>query len=648
MPDESVVIKFGTTGADEAKTKILGVSSAFQKLSGDLQASVGFIQQQAKATQEAGAIHERAGKSVERHGDSHTHMSHKVRGAAHIVTGSVGAMAGSIDSEFGKIIGSIGMGAHMMRYFGTSVALAVVGLEAITTVLEHYIKKVKESIEFQTKLNMAVRAQDLGAARGMLQQAAEAQERYAETQKRANQEVIGGKSAFETVVAYWSNYFGPTQDEMKEKTDKSREAFAKLFELLGRPKLEVEVLTEQAKLAKEQSRLDEERAQTAGDIISAMSKEQAATEALTRAQINLTRAEEEQKAKALEAALAPADVVAAQRDASAKKIAAMEASAGVQRESSAAASEKKILGFAREAMTESLGAFKTYNDAKLSMAEAATADELAQIEVYSMNAEDKARSTERVKEAAAKAGATLRIDAINQEVAAWKHLAAEYPNNIEVQRAAQSKLNELGLQRLNIEKETNAKIVAERQSLIQKLKAQEAEKAAIGGTIEQKAVADLRKAGYTQITAEMVKSQAENRKKWGEYFSMQFDVMGASLSPEQFEYMQETAGMEKRRRKADVSTFGAVSYAGQERRASYGFGVSPEDMVSDYTGVGGEGVGTAKAMESAFKEVQTQVKTSLDDIKRMLSGEEVGGHNLANVITDMVVRKIEFEAARAA
>lgn len=281
------------------------------------------------------------------------------------------------------------------------------------------------------------------------------------------------------------------------------------------------------------------------------------------------------------------------------------------------------------------------NGAKMKMIEETEAVALANLD-KDQNAADVAVETERIKEEAVRKGAETRTATVDAEIALWSRLAAEYQGNAEIQIKAQEKINEASLKRLDIERDTNRKIIADRQAVVEAMKKQETEKAGIGATLEDKAVASLKKQGISQITSATVKAEATRLMAWGEYYAKQYDL-GQSLTAEQLQFAKEYQGAAGGLRKSGLSTGSgtstAISLAEQSRGAAYGFRVSPEEMVYKS---GAAVTDVAKVMG----EIPNQVKKALDDVGKLITGTQVGGQSLANTIADMIVRKLEFEAAR--
>ncbi len=248
-----------------------------------------------------------------------------------------------------------------------------------------------------------------------------------------------------------------------------------------------------------------------------------------------------------------------------------------------------------------------------------------------------------IKEDSARRTAEVRKNSLDAETAMWVRFAAMYSDNADVQIKANEKILESTTKRAEVEIDTNKKIIADRTAMVEKMRQQETEKAGIGATLEDKAIASLKKQGISQITSSTVKAEASRLMAWGEYYAKQYDL-GGSLTDEQLAFAKEYQGAAGKLRSTGLGTGGygvgrSISLAEQARGAAYGFRVSPEEMV--YSGAGGP-----TDVAKVISEIPKQTQKALNDIKAMLAGEGVGGANLANTIKDMIVRALEFEAAR--
>ncbi len=288
---------------------------------------------------------------------------------------------------------------------------------------------------------------------------------------------------------------------------------------------------------------------------------------------------------------------------------------------------------------------ETFASVRLKQIEEQEAVELARIDDGGQDKAEAIERGERVREESTRRAAEVRAAALNAEIATWTKLASEYRDNADVQVKANEKIMAASAKRLDVEMDTNRKIIENRKGMIDKLRQQETERAGIGATLEEKAVQSLKKQGVTQITSDMVKLEASRLMAWGEYYAKAYD-MGGALTEEQFGMAREYQGVAKGLRKTGLGTGAtgtarAIGLAEQERGAAYGFRVSPEEMIS------GAGV-SATDVAKVFAEIPKQTKQALEDIEKMLTSNETGGRNLANMITDMIVRKLELDAQRQA
>jgi hypothetical protein len=304
---------------------------------------------------------------------------------------------------------------------------------------------------------------------------------------------------------------------------------------------------------------------------------------------------------------------------------------------------------AEVAMERKLKVDKATSDMSVKLLEAREAEELAVLSTSEDTKAEVAERTEQIKESSVRQTAATRMAVLDEEIAGWVRMAALYQDNAEVQVKANEKILESTSKRAAIEIDTNRKIIDDRKQMVEKLKQQEQEKAGVGASLEEKALSSLKKQGFSSINSQMVKAEASRLYQWGEYYAKEYD-RGGALSPEQLEYARDWQGIAQKMR--DVGEGGggmyaqtvgqiyeggtgrAIGAAERARGAAYGLRspYSPSVSTSD--------------VSTVISEIPKQTKKALEDIKSMLAGEGVGGASLANTIKDMIVRALEFEAAR--
>ncbi len=305
---------------------------------------------------------------------------------------------------------------------------------------------------------------------------------------------------------------------------------------------------------------------------------------------------------------------------------------GIQLEEEQAKSAERI----QQDQTRSL---RTWADARLSIIKGEAQERLATIETSSMDEEEKVKASESVKEEEVRRGAGVRIGTIEQEIGMWQQLSAQYSENAELQRRANEQIQGLSLERLKIEQDVNSQILADRRAMVEKLRQIEREKAGVGGTLEEKAIARLGQRGVKAFTQQDIQAEVQAMIGQARETTMQYGFGGA-VTAEQFQQARELAGPMGRLRQLG-GTPGEALYLSQQRQgAAFGMRVDVDEMISDATS------GSADAIRSAFDNVEQAVKTSLENIERMVKDADIGGGMLADSISDMVIRKLEAEAAR--
>lgn len=219
---------------------------------------------------------------------------------------------------------------------------------------------------------------------------------------------------------------------------------------------------------------------------------------------------------------------------------------------------------------------------------------------------------------------------LNEKESALHREAAAIGNNAAEQKRIAQELRAVGQARVDNELQADKAIQTSRENLLAKIKEMANQQAAIGQSLEQKAIASLAARGKTNITQEDVAQERarlgeKNRQTAGNY-AMGGRVKGSDLL-ESRDYGNQLEQM----RQIGTNPAAAVSmFQGQQNAA--------------YAGRAFRGIPTG--MESMAPEIQalaTQMKKSSDDAVERLGTTM---QDLFTYFTDRLIRKMQFESAR--
>jgi len=612
--EDELKIKVTVEGSEESTSKLGEVTGAVEK-------------------------HERAVHSA---GESHTHFAHKVRGAAHIVTGSIGQMAGAVDPELGRIVQSLGVGAHMFRYFGAQIAIAVVAVEAVSTAVSFYIRKLKEAEDFQLNLNKALRGFDLHAVSNQIEKIDEQIERFVIRGETLQKPILGIGDAVRYIAVSWQMLF-TNVDHLMEERNRAEQVAMEIYIRSGETQQNVlKIETERAKVAEESAGLDVKRAQTTGELAEALARQEEATKKLRELEISLNYTKELAKlteeahkstTEATTAAIVNRINVLKEQHKAEMDILNIK-SAARQFED-----VQKVRGDAEQKMQEAISIGKKLSETRLIMVDQAEREELSRVEYYASNRLEVVEGTERARTEFIREAADERRTAIDTEAAAWRTYAAAYQDNAKVQMEAQRHLVSLNEARVKNEVDANNKIISEREKLNQALRQKALDAAAIGGSLADKALAQLEKERPGQFYSQAdIDAKVELMRQQAMAGAQAFDLGGA-LQASDIRSLREWGDILGKMREKGVSETEAMHATWQQMGAQFGLRISPEEMVGKTIAE------PTQEIHKMFEEVKTQSAQALDQIRSMIAGADVGGVNFANAIVDMIVRKLEFEAA---
>jgi len=291
---------------------------------------------------------------------------------------------------------------------------------------------------------------------------------------------------------------------------------------------------------------------------------------------------------------------------------------------------------------EALAIEKKNSDARLLMVDAAEREELSRVQYYSQNKVELAEGTEAARTRFIREAADERRDAIETEMASWKAYAASYQNDAKVQLESQKQLVNLSEARVKNEVDANNKIIAEREKLNQALRQKALDAAAVGGSLADKALAQLEKERpgqfYTQADIDAKVNLMRQQAMAG---AQAFDIGGA-LQASDIRSLREWGGILGQMREKGVSEAEAMHATWQQLGSQFGLRISPEEMVEKTI------ASPTDTIRTMFEDLKSSSSKALSEIRAMITGADVGGTNFANTIVDMIIRKLEFEAARQA
>jgi hypothetical protein len=483
MPQGDVTLKFSQDGGDQLLKTIQALLVSLGQVS---------------------AAGKESGQNFKNTTEHSKNLGHEIRGITHIFTGLAGSVAGNINPALGKMIDSVAIGAQSIRYFGLQVGAATAAVGVVTTAFNLYIERLKEAEEFQIKLNLAVKNMDLQGVAGQLSAIAEKQEAYAVQTKEANQQITGFWSALSVVVNFWRKEAGPSQEELSRRTGEAKKQFQSLFEVVERPKLEAQALTQLLNVTKSQATFNMSLARSAEDVAESQRMQADAAKGLIEQQKRLLDVEETQavaKARARPGGAGEEEVKVLQAT-YAKRRQAIEASLRLELQQQDQASKEKMATLQREEMDKGLSIIKSAIDQRLALQENAKTRELAILEGSTWSEAGKIERRQSLEERAITNRRDLNISALNAEERELRAFAAKYPELKNVQDQVDRRIISLQGERVRAETEADNQIIQQRQQMIDKMKQLAQQEAGIGDQLTQKAIERLQKRGRTTISRE--------------------------------------------------------------------------------------------------------------------------------------------------
>ncbi len=237
----------------------------------------------------------------------------------------------------------------------------------------------------------------------------------------------------------------------------------------------------------------------------------------------------------------------------------------------------------------------------------------------------------------------VRMALIDAEIEGQRRLAAAYPAHAELQRAVETKVLELQNQRVQVENQTNSAILQSRRQLVTQLNDLAEREAGVGRAMLDQSLAQAEKLGRTTISLAAVQRDAAR------------EAERAQRTIERFEAGQ-TVRIEDLRRAMAVTPIARqmqeMGAAGQQapflqafvQQQAGAFGPTPQ-MRTPLT------MGAADMFALAAQQVQVS-DTSISRINESV-GKAIDRivpevvEKTFDVFTDKLIRKLEFEAARA-